>query len=55
MGGIPAADHLESVERVHFSVQGTGSHSAVQSHGEAGRVPGGSVLAVVLKSGAVPT
>ena len=38
--GIPAANDLESLQCVHLRIQRTGSHPAIQSHGEAGRVPG---------------
>jgi len=41
-------DDPEPLERVHFCVQRTGSHSAVQSDGQAWRIPGSPLLAVVL-------
>ncbi len=34
--GIPTADHLESLERVHFCIQGTGSNPTVQGYSQAG-------------------
>src|SRR5581483_6382255 len=46
--GIPVANDLESVQCVHFCVEGTRSHSTVQSHCEIGRVPGIAVLRVLL-------
>jgi hypothetical protein len=46
--GIPAADPLESFQCVHFCVQGTGSHPAVQGDGETWEIPGRLVLPVVL-------
>jgi hypothetical protein len=45
---IPAENDLESLQRVHFSVQGTGPDPSIQGDRQAGRVPGISVLAVVL-------
>ena len=38
-----------TLQRVHVGLQGTGSHSEIQGHGEAGRVPGSSVLASFLR------
>jgi len=32
---IPSENHVEPIERVHFGVQGTRSHSAVSGDGEA--------------------
>jgi|SRR5580698_380717 hypothetical protein len=51
LGAMQATDELEPVECIPISLQGTRSHSAVQSDGKAGRVSGGSVLAVVLTHG----
>jgi hypothetical protein len=48
---IPTADDLESLQRVHLCIQGTGSHSAIQGGSKTGRVPGNPVLAVVLALG----
>ena len=46
--GVRAADNLESLECVHFGIQRTGPHSPVQGDSQARRVPGGSILPVVL-------
>lgn len=43
-----AANNLESVECFHLDVQRTRTDSAIQGHGETGRVPAGSVLAIFL-------
>jgi hypothetical protein len=40
---------LESLERLYLGVQGAGSCSSVQGDCKAGRVPGGEVLASVLR------
>lgn len=45
---VPAADDLESVERLHVCIQGTGAYPAIQGDSKARRVPRESVLAVVL-------
>src|SRR5712692_3889629 len=50
--GVPTANHLEPLQCVHFRVQGAGSYSTVQGYGQAGRIPGSPVLAVVLACGA---
>jgi hypothetical protein len=50
---IPVADHLESLQRVHFCIQRTGADPAVQGDSKAGRVPGSSVLTIVLACRAV--
>src|SRR5713226_4341801 len=50
--GVPTANDLESFECVHFCIQGTGSYSTIQGYGQAGRIPGSPVLAVVLACGA---
>jgi len=42
-------NHLEPLERVHVCIQGIRADSAIQSDSKAGRVPGGSVLVIVLK------
>jgi hypothetical protein len=42
------ADDLESLERVYVRVQGTGFDPTIPCHGEAGRIPGGPLLTVVL-------
>jgi hypothetical protein len=42
------ADGLESLQRVHICIQGTGSHSSIQANSQVGRIPGGPVLTVVL-------
>src|SRR6266496_2861309 len=47
------ANDLESFECVPFRIQGVGSHPTVQGDSQVGRVPGGSVLAVVPTYGAV--
>ncbi len=52
--GIPAQDNLESLERIHLRIQGTGADPAIQGYSQAGRIPGGAVLPVVLARGAVP-
>jgi hypothetical protein len=39
---------MESFECIHFSIQGTRSRPTVQGHRKAGRIPGGSVLTIVL-------
>ena len=49
--GLPTANDLESLQCVHFGVQETGSHLAIQGDGEAGRISGGPVLTVVLTRG----
>ena len=46
--GIPAENDLESLQCVHVSIQGTGSHSTVQGDGQAGRIPRSPVLSIVL-------
>jgi hypothetical protein len=46
--GIPAADHLESLQRIHVGVQGTGCHPPIQGDSQVGRVPGSQVFTVVL-------
>jgi len=46
-----AANDLESLQRVHFCVQRTRAHPAIQGHSQAGRVPRGSILAVLLSYG----
>jgi hypothetical protein len=46
--GIPAANNLESLRYVYVCIQGTGSDSTVQGYGQAGRIPGGAVLPIVL-------
>ncbi len=46
--GVRAADNLESLECVHFGIQRTGPHSPVQGDSQARRVPGGSIVPVVL-------
>jgi len=50
---VPVANDLESFECFHVSLQGTGSRSTIQSHSEAGSIPGSSVLAILLTGGAV--
>ena len=52
--GIPVANLLEPLECVHLGIQATGPHPAIQGNGEARRVSGDSVLAVVLKPATVP-
>ena len=49
--GIPAENDLESLQCVHVSIQGTGSHSTVQGDGQAGRIPRSPVLSIVLARG----
>jgi hypothetical protein len=51
--GIPAANDLESLERVHVGLQVTGTDPAIQGDGEARRIPGRPVLAIVLARGGV--
>jgi len=51
--GILSADDLESLERVYFRLQRTGSHPAIQGDGQAGRVSGNSILTIVLAGRAV--
>jgi len=51
--GSSAADDLESFERIHLRIQGTGAHPTIQGHGQAGRVPRSPILTVVLVHGAV--
>ena len=46
-------NRLESFECVHFRIQGTGTDSPVQGDSQAGRIPGGPVLPVVVDWGAV--
>lgn len=41
-------DDLEPVQRVYVGIQETEPHSPIQGDSEAGRVPGSSILAVVL-------
>src|SRR5258708_30280694 len=43
---VPVADDLESVERLHIRLEGTGPDSSIQGDCETGRVPGDSLLAV---------
>jgi len=50
---VPAADDLESLERVHFRIQRTGADSAVQGDSKAGGVLGSAVLTIVLACRAV--
>ena len=50
---VPIEDDLESLQRVHFGVQGTGADPPIQGDGQAGRIPGSPVLPVVLTSMAV--
>ena len=45
--GIPVADDLEFVECFHIGVQGTGTHSSIQSDCETGRVSRGPIRAIV--------
>ena len=45
---VPAENDLESVERIHFSIQGPGAHPTVQGDSQAGGIPGGPVLRIVL-------
>ena len=49
--GVPVAHDLEPVESFHVGIQGARADPAVQSHSQAGRVPGDQVLAVVLARG----
>jgi hypothetical protein len=42
---------LEPFQRVHLCIQGTGTDPAIQGHSQAGRVPRGSILAVLLSYG----
>jgi hypothetical protein len=51
--GISVSDDLESFERLHLGIQGTGSHSTVQGHGQTGRISGSLVVPIVLAGGAV--
>jgi hypothetical protein len=46
--GVPVANHLESVERLHVGLQGTRADSSIQGDGEAGRVSGFPLLPVFL-------
>ena len=48
--GIPVAHRLELIECIHIGLQGSGSHSPIQSDSKTGRVPGGEVLAGFLRS-----
>jgi hypothetical protein len=48
---IPAANDLESLQCVHICIQKTRSDPTVQGHCEAGRIPGGPVLTIVLAHG----
>ena len=45
---ILTTNDLESLERIHFGIQRTRSHSTVQGNCTAGRIPGKAVLPVVL-------
>jgi hypothetical protein len=42
-----------SLERIHLSLQGTGTHPSIQGHSQAQRIPGSAILPVVLASWAV--
>jgi len=46
------ANDLEPFPCVHFGVQGAGADPAIQGDRQAGRIPGSSVLSVVLARGA---
>jgi hypothetical protein len=46
--GVSFTNNLEPLERVHFRIQRTGADSTVQGDSKARRVPGDSLLAVVL-------
>ena len=46
--GIPAANDLESLQRVHLCIQGTRSRPTIQGYSQAGRIPGSPVLTIVL-------
>src|SRR6266478_4235791 len=46
--GIPVADDLESLECVYVGVQRTRSYSPIQGNSQVGRIPGNTVLSVVL-------
>jgi hypothetical protein len=54
-GKLEAPKHLESLQRVHIGIQGTGPDSAVQDYGAAGRIPGSPVLTIVLAGGQLRT
>jgi hypothetical protein len=46
-------NHLESLQRVHFGIQGTGTRPTIQGNSQAGRIPRSSVLTIVLVCRAV--